>query len=335
MSDEIFEVATSCTDVAELGQSYIDRVDGERILLPLPREIPAGEGVRFIVHLVDGTPAFAGSGRCVQSSDQGDQVAATDRFETLIDTLAFDERSLPVYEYIVAVRQLAYSDNTGADAGTDVESVSVAVTEETTIYASDGADTVVQHSEVTVMSEEPGLSARDSHESLAPVAAVEALPSASAPSSPAPSMAPVEPERAPSTAPTPLPEPIQPAPIARVAPVTRVAAAAPVVQVQEVEIDVEPAVAPRREVRSEPPANLVLPSGPVYASVKPEPLPTGILTRPAIAAHWAPAAPRPPQRSLRPSRFQTARGPLQIPAAPPRPELERELWVTRAERPAA
>ena len=325
MSDEIFEVATSCTDVAELGQSYIDRVDGERILLPLPREIPAGEGVRFIVHLVDGTPAFAGSGRCVQSSDQGDQVTASDRFETLIDTLAFDERSLPVYEYIVAVRQLAYSDNAGPDAAADVESVSVAVTDDTTIYASEGGDTVVQHSEVTVLSEEPGLT-RDSHESLAPVAAVEALPSA--PSVPAPSMAPAEPVPAPSGAPTPIPEvarevtPVH----AHVAHVAHVATPVPARA---------PAKAPRRAVQSEPPANLVVPAGPVYASVKPEPLPTGMLTRPAIAAHWAPAAPRPPQRSLRPSHFQTARGPLQIPASPPRPELDRSLWVTRAERPAA
>lgn len=315
MSDEIFEVATSCTDVAELGQSYIDRVDGERILLPLPREIPAGEGVRFIVHLVDGTPAFAGSGRCVQSSDQGEQVTPTDRFETLIDTLAFDERSLPVYEYIVAVRQLAYSDNAGTEGATEVESVSVAVTDDATIYAAEGPDTVVQHSEVTVMSEEPGLAARDSHESLAPVAAVEALPSAQ--SVPEPEML----EEHHAAMATPIPE-AAPTPVPQAAP-----AAEPAVQ--------PAARAPRREVRSEPPANLVVPAGPVYGSVKPEPLPTGILSRPAIAAHWAPAAPRPPQRSLRPSRFQTERGPLRVPAAPPRPDLDRSLWVTRAERPAA
>jgi hypothetical protein len=218
----------------------------------------------------------------VQASDQGDQVAPSDRFETLIDTLAFDERSLPVYEYIVAVRQLAYSDNAAPDAGApEAESVSVAVAEETAIYEAEPETQA--RPEVTVMSEDPALAPRDSEESLAPLAAVEAV------------------QLAPAAPVTPLPT------------------------VKEPEPQPEPPVAP----------SLVVPAGPGYASVKPEPLPTGILTRPAIALHWAPAAPRPPQRSLRPSHFQTARGPLQIPAAPPRPDLDRSLWVTRAERPAA
>jgi len=327
MSDEIFEVATSCTDVAELGQSYIDRVDGERILLPLAREIPVGEGVRFIVHLVDGTPAFAGSGRCVQASDQGDQVPPTDRYETLIDTLAFDERSLPVYEYIVAVRQLAYSDNASPDAGAgDAESVSVALSEETEIYTADVETTV--NPEVTVMSEDPALSARDSHESLAPVAAVEAL-SATA-STPAPGIDELR-EAEPVAAQSAPPPSGRPTPLPQAAPRVQPAAAA---AAHEDTLRETPRPVARR-VRSEPPSSLLVPRGPMYASVKPEPLPTGILTRPAIAAHWAPAAPRPPQRSLRPSNFQTSRGPLQVPAAPPRPDLDPSLWVTRAERPAA
>jgi hypothetical protein len=263
MSDEIFEVATGFTDVAELGQGFIDRVDGERILLALPREVAEGEGVRFIVHLVDGTPAFAGAGRAVQISDQGAQ-AGNDRYETLLDSLAFDERSAPVYEYIVAVRQLAYSENTA----TEVTGQSA------TLY--EGEDTVVSSTEqVTVTSEEPA-GQRVTRESLAPVEAVQALSRSDHPSSPLP-------------------------------PALGGAAG---------------------DMPEESPF-------PVLASVKPEPLPTGILTRPAIAAHWAPNAPRPPVRSLRPMRFQYPSGPLPVPSEPPRPVLDRSQWVTRAEAPSA
>ncbi|HMI92917.1 MAG TPA: hypothetical protein VK509_16190, partial [Polyangiales bacterium] len=98
------------------------RADGERLLLPLPVSYPEGAGLRFVVLLADGTPAFAGAGLCSQVSDQGSAVAAAERFETLLDTLQFDERSRPVYEYIVAVRNASYVQ--GEEAG-DAQSVDV------------------------------------------------------------------------------------------------------------------------------------------------------------------------------------------------------------------
>lgn len=120
MSDDVYAIRTTYQDVAELGQGYMERADGERILLALPAEVKPGDGVRFIVYLSDGTPAFAGAGRSVQASDQGAEVDAEARFETLIDALVFDERSRPVYDYIVAVRQMAYAD-AGAAAEAEAE----------------------------------------------------------------------------------------------------------------------------------------------------------------------------------------------------------------------
>ncbi len=109
MSDDIVSVMTPYPDVASLAQGYMNRADGERLLLPLPLANPQGAGVRFVVYLADGTPAFAGAGLCAQVSDQGGTVPAEQRFETLLDTLQFDERSRPVYDYIVAVRAAAYA----------------------------------------------------------------------------------------------------------------------------------------------------------------------------------------------------------------------------------
>ena len=86
----------------------MNRADGERLLLALKASSATGAGVRFVVYLADGTPAFAGAGLCVQVSDQGRAVPPEQRYETLLDTLQFDERSRPVYDYIVAVRSAAY-----------------------------------------------------------------------------------------------------------------------------------------------------------------------------------------------------------------------------------
>jgi hypothetical protein len=109
MSDDILSVATNYPDVAGLAQGYMNRADGERLLLPLAAVCTAGSGVRFVVYLSDGTPAFAGAGLCVQVSDQGNTVPPEQRYETLLDTLQFDARSRPVYDYIVAVRSAAYA----------------------------------------------------------------------------------------------------------------------------------------------------------------------------------------------------------------------------------
>jgi hypothetical protein len=113
MSDDIYSVMTTFSDVASLAQGYLNRADGERLLLPLPEACQEGTGVRFVVYLADGTPAFAGAGLCAQTSDQGATVPAAQRFETLLDSLQFDERSRPVYDYIVAVRNAAYAQQPG------------------------------------------------------------------------------------------------------------------------------------------------------------------------------------------------------------------------------
>jgi hypothetical protein len=254
MSDDIFEIATQFTEVAELGQGYVDRADGERILLTLPRVVAEGEGVRFIVHLADGTPAFAGAGRCVHVSDQGTEVNPAERYETLLDSLAFDERSRPVYEYIVAVREMAYA----AEAGTATASSDEAVYET--------------------------------------VASISAWPEAVATEQMA-----------------------QPA------------AGLPPALGQEESFAEPGPTGPATDPSPEPDATVSF-APDTLASVLPQPLPTGILTRPAIAAHWQPMAPRPPRPSSRPSRFRYPAGSLPAPASPPRPQLDESQWVQPAAR---
>lgn len=300
MSDEIFEVATHSVDVAALGQDYSDRVDGERILLGLPRALEVGEEARFVVLLLDGTPAFAGAGRCIQVSDQGYE-AGQSRFETLIDSLAFDERSQPVYDYVVAVRQLAYQQGEAAESGAEHVAEAAATDGDVDVAMPSDAPAeeaawdpdLTRVSRGSVMAEAARMQSYDLDGSTMEIAkdrVSEIEGSAS------------------SSRPTPMPE----------APITaRPAASAELPEPEEPAALSVPAQAPG-EI---PPA---------YGTVPPEPLKTGILTRPALAAHWVPAAPRPPQRSLRPTGFQSKPGPLGVPAVPPRPNLDRSQWVERA-----
>src|SRR5262245_24485425 len=132
MSDDILSVATPFPDVASLAQGYINRVDGERLLIPLEEACDEGSGVRFVIYLGDGTAAFAGAGRCVQVSDQGTNVPPNARYETLVDSLELDERSRPVYDYIVAVRAAAYGQgeeyaDAAAEAHEDVADAGIEV----------------------------------------------------------------------------------------------------------------------------------------------------------------------------------------------------------------
>ena len=121
MSDEIWNIMTPFGDVAELGQGYMARADGQCLWVPLPREVEVEAEIPFVVYLLDGTPAFAGSGRCVQVADQGDAADPQVRYEALLDNLLFDERSQPVYDYIVAVRAAAIEEQ-GAPVDVAVES---------------------------------------------------------------------------------------------------------------------------------------------------------------------------------------------------------------------
>ena len=135
MSDELFNVMTPFADVADLGQGYMNRADGERLWVPLPTPATEGEQIQFVIHLADGVPAFAGAGRCIQVADQGEEVDPSVRFEALLDGLLFDERSQPVYDYIVAVRaailgeeyaaseEYDAAEDDGEDDGPQVEEV--------------------------------------------------------------------------------------------------------------------------------------------------------------------------------------------------------------------
>jgi len=276
MNADIVEVQTNFPGIAELGQGYVDRVDGRQLLLPLRSVLPVHAQVRFVVLLVDGTPAFAGIGRIVQVNDRG--AAVSEHYETLLDALNFDERSLPVYEYIVAVRQMVYSDPVLGGLGSVLDG------DASGVYAQDDVASEITANFSLGSSDSPP-PPLDVQASLGPVAGFEDL-----------------------TVFKELPQAL-----AEDESLVQ-AAASSVSGSSEVLLHAQAAV----------------PAAPAFPNVPTVPLSTSILTRPAAAAHWLPNGVPPHPQGKRSSLFQTQPGPLQIPAAPPRPELDRSRWVERA-----
>jgi hypothetical protein len=299
MSDDVFAIRTTFQDVAELGQGYVERADGERILLPLPVEVGAGEGVRFIVYLTDGTPAFAGAGRSVQVSDQGEEVPAESRYETLIDALVFDERSQPVYDYIVAVRQMAYAD-LGAAAEAEAEV---------------GEEAVLESDEPPARHEALGYKTDP-----APEPAIN--PGEDEPTRLADLSSMVESQRKTFSDVTPAGD-LSQALSQSLADFSSQTAAAPAAAAEHEAI----AVASQPPTAAEPEPEAFAPSYnteeiALPAELSSAPLPRGMLRRPAISAHWVPAAPKRPQQSPSTGLFRYPAGTLPVPKHPPRPELD-------------
>ena len=323
MSDDVLSVPTPFQDVATLAQGYMNRADGERLLLPLSVNVGEGQGVRFVVALADGTPAFAGAGRASQISDQGEAVPPESRYETLLEALQFDERSQPVYDYIVAVRSAAYAQPTEGEAEAEAEAVE-GEPAEGSAYEEAGFEEVEQGEAVEYDVDDGGFD----EEATAYIGPPQGVSEAQE----APAEAYAQPEEAGEVyvQAEGYGEPAeeyaeQPADAVAYAeqPVEAVAyAEQPVEGYAEQPVEAAAYAEPEPAVASQP------------QSLTPELIPTGMLTRPALGVHWAPAPPRRPTPRPSSGLFQYNGGGLPAPAAAPRPELDPMYWVARAPHPS-
>ncbi len=98
---QVVTVHTDFTDLNQMAQGLIGRVDPVKVILPGPEPVDAGEWVQFAVTLLDGTPGFAGVGRCVTAVDNGEERSSHQRFDVVIDSLQFDPRGQQVFEHIL------------------------------------------------------------------------------------------------------------------------------------------------------------------------------------------------------------------------------------------
>lgn len=124
MSEPTLVVPTAFTDISQLAEGLVGRVEPERLMLYGPEAYEPGTTVHFVVTLLDGNVALEGRARAVQAVDGGEEREEQARYDVIFDSLDFAGSSTVVYERILLIQQDPAAD-TGQvyveDAGEGVE----------------------------------------------------------------------------------------------------------------------------------------------------------------------------------------------------------------------
>lgn len=314
MSD-VLTVQTAFGDIADLAQGYIGRVNARQIVVLTAEPVEPGQVVRFQVLLGDGTLAFWGDGHCAQANDLGDEAEPHARYELLLHSLEFpDERSLPVFDYMVSMSDSATPSEelTASEEGVFPEQESATAeieTGEMEALDAQAPPTIPPVESIPPMESMPPMESVPPVESMPPMESVPPVDAFAAQAEDEDELAPMD------VAPEMHAEPQ----MASVPPVDAFAA-----QGEDEEglapIDMAP------EMHDEPARVL---------SDRPGPPPGGVLTRLSAGNAWRPAAPAKRQPAARSGLFKYPFGPLPKPSRPPRPEIDPSARVTLAPRPTA
>jgi hypothetical protein len=114
---QVVTVRTDFADLNQMAQGLVGRVNETHVILPAGAPVDVGEWAQFAVTLHDGTPGFAGMGRCVTFVDNGDERQSHQRFDVVFDSLQFDPRGHQIYAHILALSGYGFEQaNDGADA---------------------------------------------------------------------------------------------------------------------------------------------------------------------------------------------------------------------------
>ena len=111
---QVVTVQTDFADLNQMTQGLVGRVNETHVILPASEPVDVGEWVQFAVTLSDGTPGFAGFGRCVTFVDNGEERMAHQRFDVVFDSLQFDPRGQEIYTHI-----LNLGEGEGAEAANE------------------------------------------------------------------------------------------------------------------------------------------------------------------------------------------------------------------------
>ena len=98
-------VPTHFSDIAELSQGFLDRVEQDTFILygPVPHE--EGSTVEFAILLADGSAAIEGVGVVRASVDGGEDRIPETRYDIVLGELSLDGRNEVVFESLVLARE--------------------------------------------------------------------------------------------------------------------------------------------------------------------------------------------------------------------------------------
>jgi hypothetical protein len=107
---EPLTIKTQYEDISDLANGFVERVSEGQLVLSAATQVAEGEWTQFIVLLREGTPAFAGVGRCTGLTDNGTRVSGDERYDIVLDSLRFEEDSQAVFDHLVLVKNDLLND---------------------------------------------------------------------------------------------------------------------------------------------------------------------------------------------------------------------------------
>ena len=123
---QVLTVPTHFSDLGELSEGFLDRVEQDTLILYGPVAYEDGSEIEFSVLLADGSPALEGVGRVRAAVDGGADRVPETRYDVVVEALELDGRCEVVFERLVLARQAVSDRPAASDAEPLTGDVSVA-----------------------------------------------------------------------------------------------------------------------------------------------------------------------------------------------------------------
>ncbi|MGB5372566.1 MAG: hypothetical protein WBN15_02200, partial [Polyangiales bacterium] len=95
---QVLTVPTHFTDIGELSEGFLDRVEQDTLILYGPVAYEDGSQIQFVVLLADGTAALEGAGVVRAAVDGGADRVPETRYDVVVEALKLDGRYEVVFE---------------------------------------------------------------------------------------------------------------------------------------------------------------------------------------------------------------------------------------------
>ena len=102
---QVLTVPTHFTDLGELSEGFLDRVEEDTLILYGPVAYEDGSDIEFSILLADGSPVLEGTGRVRAAVDGGEDRVPETRYDVVVEALEFAGMYEVVFERLVIERQ--------------------------------------------------------------------------------------------------------------------------------------------------------------------------------------------------------------------------------------
>ena len=102
---QVLTVPTHFTDIGELSEGFLDRVEEDTLILYGPVAYEDGSEIEFSILLANGAPALEGTGRVRAAVDGGEDRVPETRYDVVVEALEFAGMYEVVFERLVIERQ--------------------------------------------------------------------------------------------------------------------------------------------------------------------------------------------------------------------------------------